>query len=142
MRQIRAMGFLAILVGFGLALGSPCALAGEQLDLNRATLAEIEGLPLTEAQARAIWEYREYRAYFSSVYELLDLPEERYEYQVAELTDWARMLVESGANGAAPWWFPGGLRVNEGSDWGLFHPDGTPRPCAREPALAAAAGRV
>lgn len=61
---------------------------------------------------------------------LLELPDERYAFQVAELTDWARMLVESGANGATPWWFPGGFRVNEGSDWGLFHPDGTPRPCA------------
>ena len=58
MRHIRAMGFLAILVGFGLALASPCALAGEPLDLNRATLAEIETLPITFDQARAIWEYR------------------------------------------------------------------------------------
>jgi len=59
---------------------------------------------------------------------LLELPQERYEVQLAELMDWARLLTESGANGAAPWWFPGGFRTNEGSDWGLFHPDGTPRP--------------
>jgi DNA uptake protein ComE-like DNA-binding protein len=75
MRQLRAMGFLAILVGFGLALWCPCAIGGEQVDLNRATLAEIEELPITKEQARALWEYREYRAYFSSVYELLELPE-------------------------------------------------------------------
>ena len=60
---------------------------------------------------------------------LLDLPPERFAYQVDELTDWARMLAESGANGATPWWSCGGHRTNEGSDWGLFHPDGTPRPC-------------
>jgi len=59
---------------------------------------------------------------------LLHQPPERFAYQVAELGDWAKMLVESGANGAAPWWFCGGFRSNEGSDWGLFHPDGTPRP--------------
>ena len=62
---------------------------------------------------------------------LLDQPPERFAYQVAELGDWAKMLVESGANGAAPWWFCGGFRTNEGSDWGLFHPDGTPRPCTQ-----------
>jgi DNA uptake protein ComE-like DNA-binding protein len=74
MRQIRAMGFLAILVGFGLALGSPCVFAVEPLDLNRASLSEIEALPITPEQAHAIWEYREYRAYYASVYELLGLP--------------------------------------------------------------------
>jgi len=71
---------------------------------------------------------------------LLDLPEERYAYQTDELADWARMLGESGANGAAPWWFPGGFRTNEGSDWGLFDPDGMPRPCCA--ALADTARRI
>jgi len=41
-----------------------------------------------------------------------------------------RMVLESGANGTAPWWWPGGYRVNEKSDFGITNPDGTPRPSA------------
>ena len=44
--------------------------------------------------------------------------------------NFARMFVESGANGGAGWWFPGGYRVEERSDYGVFNPDGTPRPAA------------
>ncbi len=40
------------------------------------------------------------------------------------------MVATSRANGLAGWWFPGGLRVNEGSDFGVFDPDGGPRPAA------------
>ena len=39
-----------------------------------------------------------------------------------------RMFLESGARGAAPWWFPGGYRVGEGSDFGVLEPDGSERP--------------
>jgi len=55
-----------------------------------------------------------------------------------------RMLLQSGANGSAGWWFPGGLRVDENSDFGIMHPDGTPRPSAlalREAAPAIRARR-
>ena len=41
-----------------------------------------------------------------------------------------RMAVESGANGTIPWWWPGGYRVGERSDFGVTNPDGTPRPAA------------
>ncbi len=41
-----------------------------------------------------------------------------------------RMTLESGANGTVPWWWPGGYRVGEQSDYGIVHPDGTPRPAA------------
>lgn len=41
-----------------------------------------------------------------------------------------RMVIEAGANGLAPWWWPGGYRVNERSDYGIINPDGTPRPSA------------
>ena len=41
-----------------------------------------------------------------------------------------RMIVQSGANGSAGWWFPGGLRIDENSDFGIINPDGTPRPSA------------
>jgi hypothetical protein len=42
-----------------------------------------------------------------------------------------RMVLESGANGTAPWWWPGGYRVGERSDYGVMNPDGTPRPSAK-----------
>jgi hypothetical protein len=41
-----------------------------------------------------------------------------------------RMALESGANGTVPWWWPGGYRVGEQSDYGIVNPDGTPRPAA------------
>ena len=41
-----------------------------------------------------------------------------------------RMAIQSGANGTAPWWWPGGYRVGERSDYGICNPDGTPRPSA------------
>ncbi len=43
-----------------------------------------------------------------------------------------RMALASKANGGACWWFPGGLRINENSDYGIFSPDGKPRPSAME----------
>ncbi len=41
-----------------------------------------------------------------------------------------RMVLETGANGTIPWWWPGGYRVGERSDFGMVNPDGTPRPAA------------
>ena len=74
MKKLRAMGLAAILVGFGLAAGVTVVHADEPLDLNQATLEEIMKLPIDAADARAIWEHREYRAYFSSIYELRTIP--------------------------------------------------------------------
>jgi hypothetical protein len=42
-----------------------------------------------------------------------------------------RMVLETGANGTVPWWWPGGYRVDERSDFGIMNPDGTPRASAR-----------
>jgi len=41
-----------------------------------------------------------------------------------------RVILESDADGSAGWWFPGGLRIDENSDYGIANPDGTPRPAA------------
>ena len=41
-----------------------------------------------------------------------------------------RAALENGANGASPWWWGGGYRVCEQSDFGILNPDGTPRPSA------------
>ncbi|MBI2297331.1 MAG: beta-galactosidase [Armatimonadetes bacterium] len=43
---------------------------------------------------------------------------------------WEAMLQvagDSGADASAGWWFPGGWRLDEKSDYGVFDPDGTPR---------------
>jgi len=48
--------------------------------------------------------------------------------QRAEYEAFFRMFLESGARGAAPWWFPGGFRLGERSDFGLVEPDRTERP--------------
>ncbi len=74
MKRLRAMGFVAVLVGLILAANAPCVHAEEQLDLNRATLEEIRALPISEEVAETIWRYREYTSYYGSVYELRTLP--------------------------------------------------------------------
>jgi hypothetical protein len=42
--------------------------------------------------------------------------------------DFLKMVLQSGANGAVCWWYPGGFRTNEKSDFGIINPDGTDRP--------------
>ena len=70
---------LAVLVVLAAVLAGP-ALAGADgtgqappLDLNRATLAQIESLPIPPELARRIWDYRTYVAYFASVYDLMEI---------------------------------------------------------------------
>jgi hypothetical protein len=45
--------------------------------------------------------------------------------------DFYRLLRESGASGVFYWWYPGGYRLNENSDFGIVNPDGTDRPVTR-----------
>lgn len=42
------------------------------------------------------------------------------------------MTYDVGANGSAGWWWPGGLRIDEKSDYGIINSDGTPRAAAME----------
>lgn len=42
-----------------------------------------------------------------------------------------RLLVGSGASGIAHWWYPGGFRHGENSDYGIINPDGTDRGVTR-----------
>lgn len=42
-----------------------------------------------------------------------------------------RIGWQTGAQGASPWWWAGGYRVSEQSDFGILEPDGRPRPSAR-----------
>lgn len=42
-----------------------------------------------------------------------------------------RMLIHSGADGIFWWWYPGGFRANERSDYGIINADGSDRPATR-----------
>lgn len=60
--------------------------------------------------------------------------------QAAFLERVVNAVLEVGANGAAPWWYPGGQRTGENSDYGIVNADRTPRPSAHK--LAAMAARA
>ena len=63
------------LFGFAVVLiltGAACA-ADFPIDLNSASLEEIMELPIPPEDAQAIYDYREYRAYFESVYDLMKI---------------------------------------------------------------------
>ena len=48
------------------------AVAAEgQLDLNQATLEEIKSLPISEALAESIHDYRTYSSYFGGLFQLM-----------------------------------------------------------------------
>ena len=57
--------------------------------------------------------------------------EEALDFQARDDADCYRMLTESGADGIFWWWYPGGFRVNENSDYGIINPDGTDRPVTK-----------
>ncbi|HPO17520.1 MAG TPA: hypothetical protein PLI09_29070, partial [Candidatus Hydrogenedentes bacterium] len=54
-------------------------------------------------------------------------PADRVAFQGEYFTHFYRMLNESGADGVFSWWYPGGYRVGECSDFGIIEPDGTDR---------------
>ncbi|HOC56203.1 MAG TPA: hypothetical protein PKI20_11335 [Verrucomicrobiota bacterium] len=45
--------------------------------------------------------------------------------------DFYRMMIQSGADGVFFWWYPGGFRLGENSDFGIINPDGTDRPVTK-----------
>ena len=57
--------------------------------------------------------------------------EDALAFQAQYYTDFYRMMMESGADGIFWWWYPGGFRVNENSDYGIINPDGTDRPVTK-----------
>ena len=56
--------------------------------------------------------------------------DEQYERERAYYEGLVRMSMDTFSNGSAGWWWPGGMRVDEKSDFGVINPDGTPRPAA------------
>lgn len=63
----------ATLLLVAILCGAAAAAPPEKLDLNRATLAEVAGLPIPEELARNIVEYRTYVRFFGSVYDLMEV---------------------------------------------------------------------
>jgi hypothetical protein len=55
----------------------------------------------------------------------------KLDFQARFYRDFYRMMLESHSNGVAWWWYPGGYRVNERSDYGIINPDGTDRPVTK-----------
>jgi len=60
-----------------------------------------------------------------------EAPADRKALQAREFTAFYDMLVRSGSNGVFWWWFPGGYRTNEVSDYGILNPDFTDRPATK-----------
>jgi hypothetical protein len=60
-----------------------------------------------------------------------EAPGDRLEAQETYFRAFYRMMNAAGANGIFFWWYPGGYRTNEDSDFGILNPDGTDRPASR-----------
>ena len=52
-------------------------------------------------------------------------------FEARYYADFYRMMIESGADGVFFWWYPGGFRLWENSDFGMINPDGTDRPVTK-----------
>ncbi|MHB1457497.1 MAG: family 16 glycoside hydrolase [Armatimonadota bacterium] len=50
--------------------------------------------------------------------------------QAQYIENFFKTAHEAGINGLAPWWYPGGFRTGENSDYGVVNPNGTLRPSA------------
>lgn len=55
----------------------------------------------------------------------------KLDFQAMYHEAWYKMLNGSGANGVYFWWYPGGFRYGENSDFGIINPDGTDRPATK-----------
>jgi hypothetical protein len=53
---------------------------------------------------------------------------EKLAFEGRYYADFYRMIIESGADGIFFWWYPGGFRLGENSDFGIINPEGTDRP--------------
>ena len=53
---------------------------------------------------------------------------QRLAFQADFYRDLYRMFIGSGSDGVFFWWYPGGFRYGENSDYGVINPDGSDRP--------------
>jgi len=61
----------------------------------------------------------------------MESPPELLDFQANYYCDFYRMLISSGADGVFFWWYPGGFRCHENSDFGIINPDGSDRPVSK-----------
>lgn len=61
--------------GLALSIFSLSMAFANPVDINNASLADLEDLPLTEGQVRAVYEYVQYHGPLESVYELVNISE-------------------------------------------------------------------
>ncbi len=61
----------------------------------------------------------------------MSTPPDKLAYQAQFYEDFYKMMVGSGVDGIFWWWYPGGFRTNENSDYGIINPDGTDRPVSK-----------
>jgi hypothetical protein len=75
--------------------------------------------------------------YTESGYNLIEYPGDpgirsgAMERQARYYRDFYRMMTAAGVDGVFWWWFPGGYRCLENSDYGVVSPDGSDRPVTR-----------
>ncbi|MCL6518984.1 MAG: hypothetical protein K6T99_04075 [Armatimonadetes bacterium] len=55
----------------------------------------------------------------------------RLDFQAKHYKAFYEMLIKSCADGIFSWWYPGGFRYGENSDFGIINPDGSDRPVTR-----------
>lgn len=55
----------------------------------------------------------------------------KLDYQAMFHKAFYRLLTSSGASGVFFWWYPGGFRYGENSDYGIINPDGTDKPVTK-----------
>lgn len=55
----------------------------------------------------------------------------RLDFQAKHYKAFYEMLIKSCADGIFSWWYPGGFRVGENSDFGIINPDGSDRPVTK-----------
>lgn len=60
-----------------------------------------------------------------------EAPTTRLDFAAEHYRLFYRMMNASGADGIFYWWYPGGYRVNEQSDYGIINPDGSDRPVTK-----------
>ena len=56
---------------------------------------------------------------------------QKLEFQAMYHRAFYRMLTSSGTDGIYFWWYPGGFRYGENSDYGIINPDGTDKPVTK-----------
>lgn len=57
--------------------------------------------------------------------------ESRFAFQETFYRAFYKMLIANGTDGIFFWWYPGGFRYGENSDYGVINPDGTDRPVTK-----------